>query len=764
MRLGLPGRGLVAQENVTKGLLSFTMIDPGQPDYTNHPASPRRHPYFYHPLSPRPPVTVSILTPFYNTGDIFLETLRSVLGQSFQEWEWNIVDDGSANANALSLLEQAKKMDGRIRVFRQTNQGPSAARNKAFDMASGRYLCLLDSDDLLEPTFLEKAIWFLESQPAFAFCNSWAVYFGTQEILGAVGFERGKDFINANSGPPISVIRKEAFQLVGGFDENIHFGHEDWDFWLAMARAGCWGYTLPEYLEWYRVRENSRYAQIVAVRETHEAFSRYIKEKYSDLGKQFPYPRLRTPQPYETVQVHPPFQNLLSKSDTDRRILFLVPWMVTGGADRVNLDWIHELTKRGYQVSVCATLRAQHEWMPGFAALTPDVFVLPNFLHPTDVPRFIVYLIRSRQIDTVLISHCTLGYQLLPFLRSACPGVAFVDLSHVEEPHWLNGGHPRFGVGYQDMLDLNIVTTQNLREWMKTRGADAERIEVCYSGVSSDVAEKARKSREAARIRLGVPDQMPLLIFGGRICAQKRPELLASVLYELARQGVPFHCAVVGDGDLRPMLEKRLRQCGLMSSVIMLGAISHEEWLDVLSAGDILFMPSQYEGISVALFEAMVMGVVPVMSAVGGQPELVTPDCGVLVPLGNGEIHEYAVALHRLIQNPAERATMAEASRRRISEGFTLDRTIPRLVTVLDRTQELARSTPRQSVPPGLAQELATLAVEYSRLTVREPLPTGLARMLAFIRTYKVGRVLLRMRLVRAVGQWVLGRIRNWRL
>lgn len=739
------------------------MIDPGQPDYANHPASPRRPTYPFRPLSAHPPVTVSILTPFYNTSEIFLETVSSVLRQSFQEWEWVIVDDGSTDANALRLLEQAEKADGRIRVSRQVNQGPSAARNKAFNMASGRYLCLLDSDDLLEPTFLEKAIWFLESQPAFAFCNSWSVYFGKQEFLNTGGFERGKEFIKANSGPPISVIRQEAFRDAKGFDETIHFGHEDWDFWMAMASTGHWGYTLPEYLEWYRVRENSRYSQIVAAGKTHDAFSRYIRKKYSGLNKHFPCPQLKTLQPYETLHTHLPFQNLLSKPDAGHRILFLIPWMVTGGADRVNLDWIHELTRHGYQVSVCASLRAQHEWMPEFATLTPDVFVLPNFLHPTDIPRFIVYLIRSRRIDTVLISHCTLGYQLLPFLRSACPEVSFVDLSHVEEPHWLNGGHPRFGVGYQDMLDMNIVTTRNLRKWMQARGADAERIEVCYSGVAPDVSEKAVASRKEVRAKLRVPSHMPLLIFGGRICAQKRPELLAAVLHELARQEVPFHCAVVGDGELRPMLERRLRQYNLKQSVTMLGAIPHEEWLKILSAGDILLLPSEYEGISVALFEAMAMGVVPVMSSVGGQLELVTPDCGVLIPLGDSETEAYVAAVRRLIENPAAREAMAESSRHRIAQSFTLNHTIPHLMAALERARELAHSTPRPPVSPGLAKELATLAVEYARLTTRPSVPTPLANALAFIRNYKIGRVILRMRLVRVAGQWTMRRIRDRR-
>ena len=736
------------------------MIDPSKPNYANHPASLVRLPHSFHPFLASPPVTVSILTPFYNTSEVFLETVHSVLFQSFQEWEWIIVDDGSVDSSALRLLEQVKEMDGRIRVFRQANQGPSAARNKACDMAKGRYLCLLDSDDLLEPTFLEKTIWFLESQPAFAFCNSWSVYFGKQEFLSTAGFERGKEFIEANSGPPISVIRGGAYRAAKGFDETIRFGHEDWDFWLSLAKTGYWGYTLPEYLEWYRVQENSRYAQIVAAGKTHDNFSRYIKKKYSHLRECFPSPLLKTPQPFETLHTDLPFRNLLSKPDTVRRILFLIPWMVTGGADRVNLDWIRELTERGYQISICATLRARHEWMPEFAALTPDIFVLPNFLHPADIPRFIVYLIRSRQIDTVMISHCTVAYQLLPFLRSACMGVSFVDLSHVEEPHWLNGGHPRFGVAYQNMLDLNIVTTRNLMEWMRTRGADVERIEVCYSGVSSSLIEDARKLREPARARLGIPDQIPLLIFGGRICQQKRPELLATVLYGLVRQGVSFHCAVIGDGELYPLLKRRFRQFGLKKFVTMFGAVPHEEWLEVLSAGDILFLPSQYEGISVALFEAMSMGVVPVMSAVGGQSELVTPDCGVLIPLSDRETEEYVAVLRNLIENPRARDSMAEASRHRIAESFTLDHTIPHLAAILDRAQALATSIPRQTVSQGLAKELATSAVEYARLTSMFPMPTPLAKTLVFLRTYKIGRVILRMQLVRVVGQWILGRIR----
>ncbi len=83
-----------------------------------------------------------------------------------------------------------------------------------------------------------------------------------------------------------------------------------------------------------------------------------------------------------------------------------------------------------------------------------------------------------------MMSNSEMGYHVLPYLRVHCPGPAYVDLSHMEEPWWKNGGHPRYGAGSQAMLDLNIVVSDHLKSWQVRQGADPERIEVCYvSGV-----------------------------------------------------------------------------------------------------------------------------------------------------------------------------------------------------------------------------------------------------------------------------------------
>src|SRR5208283_2986298 len=101
--------------------------------------------------------------------------------------------------------------DQRIRIIRQENAGPGAARNRGFESSGGRYICLLDSDDMIEPTYLEKCMWFLDSNQEFAFCNSQSVVFGDQQHLWTQGFGRGKEHLRANSGPPISLVRRGAF-------------------------------------------------------------------------------------------------------------------------------------------------------------------------------------------------------------------------------------------------------------------------------------------------------------------------------------------------------------------------------------------------------------------------------------------------------------------------------------------------------------------------------------------------------------------------
>ena len=661
-------------------------------------------------------IDVSIITPYYNTAEFFVETFVSLQVQSLQNWEWVIVDDGSTDQESVNRLAKVAAKDERIKVIRQTNAGPGAARNTAFRNASGRYICLLDSDDMVEPTYLEKAVWFLDSNPEFAFCNSYSVIFGEQEYLWTTGFERGKAHLQANSGPPISVIRRSAYADCGGFDESIRFGHEDWDFWLAMAKAGHWGYTIPEFLQWYRKRGNGRFEQIMRSGNVNAEFERKMHRKYDGLDKHFPEPVRRHPLPYETIETNSLVCNPLAANPLRRRIMCIIPWMVTGGADRVNLDLIEGLTSKGHDITICATLPADHGWEHQFRRFTPDIFVLPKILHASDYPRFLAYLIQSRQIDTVVITSSTIGYQLLPYLRAVSPGVAFVDMCHVEELHWLNGGHPRFGVGYQDMLDLNIVTTKHLAEWMQGRGADRTRIRVMYTGVRAAQANRLVEVRNQIRSELNIPADVPVIVFAGRICEQKRPAMLAEILKVVHDHGLIFRALVIGDGEQRGPLEELFNQYHLTANVQMLGSVSHQRWLDILVASDILLMPSQYEGISIALLEAMAAGVVPVVAKVGGQEEIVSPNAGVLIPHGINELQEYLDAIRRLLSNSTELQQMSKQCKSLAASKLSWEGMIDNFLALLDEAHQLRVDHPRYPISPSFGRELASLSLECKRL------------------------------------------------
>jgi len=755
------------------------MINPEQPDYANTPVAPGRPGFPYRRAAANPTPTVTVITPFYNTDRVFLETAQALLGQSFQDFEWIIVDDGSSDPAALEMLNSTRASDARIKVIIQENAGPSAARNTAFRHSAGRYLCLLDSDDMIEATFIEKCLWFLESNPGFGFCNTWSVNFGDEEFLWTVGFERGSSHLQANSGPPISVVRREAFEAGGGFDESIRLGHEDWDFWLALAKAGYWGRTLPEYQEWYRKRSSGRYHQVMHSESVNRDFEALIARKYAGLQASFPAAVIKSPEPYETVPDGIPFENPLALPENVRRILFLVPWMVTGGADKVNLDWVAALSRNGYQVTICATLETHHNWLSEFARLTPDIFILPNFLRCADFPRFLRYLIHSRQIETVLITGSTFGYLTLPYLRAHFPKTSFVDLCHVEEPEWMNGGHPRFGVGYQEMLDLNLVTTSNLRDWMARRGADPGRIQVCHSGIDVSKLDSSPVARQRARDALGLAPGIPVIVFAGRICEQKRPFLLADILQGLAAGGAEFQALVIGDGELRQALESRLAEARLLPRVRMLGTVGHDTWLQALAASDIFLLPSKYEGISVALLEAMGMAVVPITAAVGGQNELVEAGCGFLIPHSDHELEMYVDTVARLMADVPLRQDMGRAARARILDQFSLDASTKGLLAGMEQARKRSKAEPRMAISRGFAQELATLAVEYTRLSGvagflwnhwiqtgpsgTQPAPSvslnSVARLVSLLGSTHIGAAMLRSKSLRAAARWLIARL-----
>lgn len=201
---------------------------------------------------------VSIIMPTYKCGRFICKSIESVKAQTYQNWELIIVDDCSGDGTVDLVLEY-KKLDDRIRIFQNaTNSGAAVTRNTALRNAKGRWIAFLDSDDLWEPSKLEKQIKFMEENN-YAF--SYHEYVEIDEQDKELGvYVSGKKRVNkfdmfACCWPGCLSVMYDASKI-GLVQINDIKKNNDTALWLKVVqKADC--YLLKECLGKYRRRANS---------------------------------------------------------------------------------------------------------------------------------------------------------------------------------------------------------------------------------------------------------------------------------------------------------------------------------------------------------------------------------------------------------------------------------------------------------------------------------------------------------------------------
>lgn len=200
--------------------------------------------------------TISVVIPCYNQAKYLSETLDSLLKQSFKNWEGIIVNDGSPdNTEEIAMLYLEK--DTRFRYIAKVNGGLSSARNCGINSAKGEYILPLDSDDILEPTYLEKALNVFLEVPETTLVYCLGKYFGVKEGLWDLHYEGYMRLLIGNSIFCSSLFRKIDCVRIGGYDENMRYGYEDWDFYIRLLNEQSIVYQIPEALFNYRTKEVS---------------------------------------------------------------------------------------------------------------------------------------------------------------------------------------------------------------------------------------------------------------------------------------------------------------------------------------------------------------------------------------------------------------------------------------------------------------------------------------------------------------------------
>lgn len=200
---------------------------------------------------------ISVIVPCFNQGEFLTETLNSVMGQTYSNWECIIVDDGSEDDTSVVAAEFVEK-DRRFSYIKQDNQGPSIARNNGISLSKGTYILPLDSDDIIESTYLEKAIDYFNNHPDTKLIYCRADRFGEEHGEWRLPLYSYDALIRSNCLIVSSVFLKKDFDRVGGYNPQMDIGLEDWELWLELLRPNDKVHRIDEILFHYRVRNGSR--------------------------------------------------------------------------------------------------------------------------------------------------------------------------------------------------------------------------------------------------------------------------------------------------------------------------------------------------------------------------------------------------------------------------------------------------------------------------------------------------------------------------
>lgn len=186
----------------------------------------------------------SVVIPLFNKEKHIKDSIKSVLSQTFGDFEIVVVDDGSTDGS----LNQAKAVsDSRIKIYSQKNAGAAAARNFGVENANGEHVALLDADDVWEPNHLEEHRKSVQKFPrAELYCNAYRVklpggfsHEATYNITDMDRIQMVPDYFGASIIHPIAhtsavVFKKKDFDELGGFDPKVLSG-QDIDLWIRFA-------------------------------------------------------------------------------------------------------------------------------------------------------------------------------------------------------------------------------------------------------------------------------------------------------------------------------------------------------------------------------------------------------------------------------------------------------------------------------------------------------------------------------------------------
>lgn len=619
---------------------------------------------------------ITVLMPVYNSALYLREAIDSILSQTFCDFEFIIINDGSTD-NSLEVIKTYK--DSRIVVIdNEVNEGIIRSRNKGLKLAKGKYIVNMDSDDISDLTRLEKQFNYLEQHPEITLLASRLVLVNQNneetgvwpEDYFCITEQQIKETLPAINciGQPTIMMRSAPVKKVG---YNTRFEYnEDWGLWLTLLSQGHRIAKLPEVLLRYRQHPKSvtTTSNTLGVEKKILTFKyNYLRYKLFNGGinntdKRVLITFLKDVLRFGIKGISPRFYAFFARFMGLDKIRFIQQWRAaakelnqitipvdaafffpffhTGGAERVHASILEAVDKKK-SVTFITSRSSNQAFLNHFSRFS-CVLEIDELVKMGFTRRWLFKKIARLNSPVVFGCNSAFFYDLIPHLSNK---VRLIDLLHAFV-HVYEDGPEKWSLVHVPRMDYRVVinkkTKTDLADLYRKSKLDSvltERIHLIPNFVEPHTSLSI-KSLEVLKIA-----------YVGRAGEEKRVDLIARLAQRFEPEKERFEFHFVGD-------IKQAIPLNLQTNCIFHNEITNDKQLeDLYKQFHILIMASTREGFPMVMMEAMMFSAVPIATPVGGIPEHIkNNENGLLISSATEDeiIGEFEEKIRYLSLNPAE--------------------------------------------------------------------------------------------------------------
>lgn len=643
---------------------------------------------------------ISVIMPVYNAEKYLAKAISSVLQQTFRDFELIIINDGSTD-NSLDIIKSFN--DPRIKLISRENRGIVSTLNEGLEIAKGKYVARMDGDDICEPNRFDEQYNFLETHPKIGVVVSTVELIDENDESLSIIWPEDREAItekqirenmpknNCIAHPAIMIRSK----IIKKYKYHNQKNGEDYDLWLRILSDNIVIHKINKPLLRYRLHsqsltqtstEGGGFIKLISIKKNFltnqvkrdnwgEIEKNVLKSLRSDYinyyadhssSKIIKYPskalrksaraynKSKKIKPYfaEKKMLKEMIPNNLAKNDK-KNVLFILPWMTTGGADKVALDIASGLKNEYNWHFITTEPENDNSWSDYFLKVSKNICHISDFIKfQRNKTYFINNYCKLNNIDRVIISNSISGYISLPTVKKNIKEIKVLDILHGEGGKNDNGGAPKFMQPYEVFIDKHIVVSEYLKKYLvNTYKNKNKKITVIHNGVDTNFFKPSSK---------GAKNKISWI---GRFSEEKNPLLFV----ELAQKNKKFDFVMAGDGPMYELVKQYIKD-NQIHNLKLLGNIKNSKSL--IDESRVIVMTSIMEGLPIVILEAGSMGKPVFVPNVGGIPEYV-------VKGGNGIMHNNEDELFSNISkylNKKNTFWEAEKIRENLLKNFSLEK------------------------------------------------------------------------------------------